>query len=49
MYIYIYLYIYIKFSCPKNNTGSLIRGQPHSLNVYHNNITSSNKGLSGVS
>ena len=35
-------------SCPKTNIESLVRGQSHSLNVYHSTITSSTTRLPGA-
>ena len=51
IYIYIYIYIYIlvsKFNCLKAKIGALIKKEPHSLNIYCSNITSSAKRLPGA-
>ena len=47
MYIYIYILV-SKFNCLKTKIGPLIKKQPHSLNIYCSNITSSAKSLPGA-
>ena len=58
IYRYIYIYIYrererereidIDIDIDIYKIGLLIRGQPHSVNVYHSNITSLTKRLPGA-